>query len=64
MWPAALCSIVAAACLGEPECAVLASNDVFGDPCPGATKSLTFTYRCAGARGWSVSQVTAAAVGL
>ncbi|KAL4427837.1 hypothetical protein ABPG75_001926 [Micractinium tetrahymenae] len=38
--------IVAAACLGERQCAVLASNDVFGDPCPGATKSLTFTYRC------------------
>ncbi|KAL4442052.1 hypothetical protein ABPG77_011313 [Micractinium sp. CCAP 211/92] len=50
-------TIVAAACLGEPECAVLASNDVFGDPCPGATKSLTFTYRCAGARGWSPADI-------
>lgn len=39
-------SIVASACLGERQCAVLASNDVFGDPCPGASKSLTFTYRC------------------
>ena len=39
------CSITAAACLGLPECRIYASNEVFGDPCPGAYKTLTFTYR-------------------
>ena len=29
-------SIVAAACLGESECLVRASTDVFTDACPGA----------------------------
>ncbi|KAI7840897.1 hypothetical protein COHA_005425 [Chlorella ohadii] len=36
--------IVAAACLGDRECLLLASSDVFTDECPGAPKSLQFTY--------------------
>lgn len=39
-------SLIAPACLGQRSCAVFASNGVFGDPCPGTPKSLTFTYRC------------------
>lgn len=38
------CSIVAAACLGDRECLLRASSDVFTDECPGAPKSLQFTY--------------------
>lgn len=36
--------IVAAACLNDRECLLLASSDVFTDECPGAPKSLQFTY--------------------
>ena len=40
--------LVAAACLGLRTCTVPASSEVFGDPCPNAAKSLTFTYRWVG----------------
>jgi hypothetical protein len=43
--PPPACSIVAPACLALSECRIFASNGVFGDPCPGIYKTLTFTYR-------------------
>lgn len=36
--------IVAAGCLGEQECVVRASADVFEDGCPGVGKTLSFGY--------------------
>ena len=46
--PAPCCSIVAAACVGQPKCVLRSSADVYGDPCPaGTAKSLEVTYWCA-----------------
>ena len=39
------CRIVAAGCLGESECIVRSSIDVFEDACPGTPKTLTFGYK-------------------
>ena len=44
-------SIVAAACQGNPSCAIGALNSVFGDPCGGTYKYLTVNYDCGGAGG-------------
>jgi hypothetical protein len=41
------CSVAAAACLGQQQCVLRASTDVYGDPCPGTTKALEMTYWCA-----------------
>ncbi|KAI8490048.1 hypothetical protein Bbelb_321180 [Branchiostoma belcheri] len=38
--------VVRAACQGKHHCSVLASNDVFGDPCPLVQKYLVISYRC------------------
>ncbi|XP_078701670.1 uncharacterized protein LOC144927808 [Branchiostoma floridae x Branchiostoma belcheri] len=40
-------SIVTDSCQGLQQCAVNASNDVFGDPCPLTLKYLETTYHCA-----------------
>lgn len=39
---------VAAACVGQASCVVTASNGTFGDPCPGADKTLAIQARCSG----------------
>ena len=39
-------SIVQTACLGQAACTVDANIDLFGDPCPGVVKTLTFTWTC------------------
>jgi hypothetical protein len=52
--PAAACSIVAAACVGQAACMVPAVNAIFDDPCPLVRKRLQFGYRwapgCTGAQ--------------
>jgi hypothetical protein len=41
-------SIVQAACVGQDACSTVdASSALFGDPCPGVVKTLTFTWTCA-----------------
>ena len=40
-------SVVQATCVGQAACTVDASNTLFGDPCPGTVKALTFTWTCA-----------------
>ena len=37
--------IVTAGCLGESECIVRSSIDVFEDACPGTPKTLSFGYK-------------------
>jgi galactose binding lectin-like protein len=39
-------SIVSTVCLGQPGCQIPASNNVFGDPCPGTGKRLNIEARC------------------
>jgi hypothetical protein len=39
-------SVVEAACLGQQSCAVNVSIGSFGDPCPGANKTLTLQAHC------------------
>ena len=39
-------SIVAAACLGQTSCTILADNSVFGDPCIGVEKALAISILC------------------
>ncbi|XP_019630377.1 PREDICTED: plasminogen-like, partial [Branchiostoma belcheri] len=39
-------SVVRAACQGNQQCTVTASNGVFGDPCHGVGKYLEVSYRC------------------
>lgn len=39
-------SAVAERCLGKPACSVAANQAVFGEPCKGLTKALTFQFRC------------------
>nr|P22031.1 RecName: Full=D-galactoside-specific lectin; AltName: Full=Sea urchin egg lectin; Short=SUEL [Heliocidaris crassispina] len=38
--------VVENSCEGKSSCTVLASNSVFGDPCPGTAKYLAVTYIC------------------
>ena len=38
--------IVKAACQGQRECTIAATNAVFGDPCGGTYKYLTINYQC------------------
>jgi hypothetical protein len=39
---------VKTACLNKASCSVLASNDVFGDPCSGVGKKIAIKYTCSG----------------
>ncbi|KDO28860.1 hypothetical protein SPRG_05731 [Saprolegnia parasitica CBS 223.65] len=42
-------SIVKARCIGKRTCTVDATNGIFGDPCPGFTKSLFIAAQCSSA---------------
>lgn len=41
-------SLVSTSCVGLANCSIAASNSIFGDPCPGATKSLAVQVECSG----------------
>lgn len=40
-------AVVQSACLNKTSCTVPANSTLFGDPCPGTAKTLTFSWTCA-----------------
>lgn len=39
-------NVVRDECANKQECSILATNNIFGDPCPGIIKQLAVEYEC------------------